>query len=65
MMVGAAGPYPPSPTPTNKRIVNRSANVPTIPEAAVATLHKITLVPMISQRDVRAASQPKIGAEIM
>ena len=41
------------------------ANVAARPDAAVAALHKITPAPMISHRDVRSASQPKIGADIM
>src|SRR6266498_5436473 len=63
-IVGAAGPYPPSPTPTHMRVAKRIANVAAKPEPPLARLHNITAEPMISQREIRSASKPRIGALI-
>src|SRR6266704_3169291 len=64
-MVGAAGPYPPSPIPTKIRVANRMLNVAARPEPPLATLHKITAEPMMIQRYARSASRPRIGALTM
>src|SRR4029077_645362 len=63
--VGAAGPYPPSPTPTKRRIANKNANVVARPVAAVAALQRMTPRPISTQRENRSASQPKISELIM
>ena len=58
-MVGAAGPYAPSPIPTNRRVASNIPNVTARPDAPLARLHNITLTPIKSQRDIRSASQPR------
>src|SRR4051794_7510596 len=65
MIVGATGPYPASPMPTKHRVSTSSVNVCAKPDAPLARLQMPTEMPTSTQRDIRPASQPKIGAAIM
>src|SRR5438552_19037633 len=60
MIVGAAGPYPPSPTPTRRRMANKNAQVVANPDPAVAALQRMTPSTIITQRENRSATHPKI-----
>src|SRR5258707_73363 len=65
MIVGAAGPYAASPTPTKHLVASKSRKLGAKPEPPLARLHKATPTPINSQRDMRSANQPKSGASSM
>lgn len=65
MMVGATGPYPPSPIPTSIRITSITPKTVAKPEPPVANDHNITPTATTPQRRHESAIAPSKGAAIM